>query len=324
MTTPVLFLSHASEDNIIAEKMARDFTANGIKTFYSDWEIGTGDSIVAKVNAGLDACTHFAVLLTPISITKPWVQREMDTGFVQNIEGQCAFLPIRRGLAVSEMPPLLKPLKAPSIDDYTPSMAALIAEIFGVPKAPPLGSAPGYMSSVVAPAGHLSVGATTVGTLLAKRSSIGRPHDTEIDGADLVKQTGLPEATLIAAVEDLEHAGLIDVRRHMGSGRLPLGFASLEATYALFEMFDPTAMGWDTGEDALRIAARLVSDGQGVNAETLRTEFGWEPRRLNPAMQYLKTRDYGLCSQTIDFTYAVPYLFPNPRTGPFVRANSRS
>lgn len=170
---------------------------------------------------------------------------------------------------------------------------------------------------------RLSIGATTVGTLLAKRSKIGRPQDTEIDGADLIAETGLPEGTLIAAVEDLEGAYLVHVRRYGGSAREPLGFGSLESTPGPFEKFDPSVMGWDAATDAVQIAARLASDRQPARAETLGTEFGWAPRRLNPALQYLAAHNYALCSETMDVLYVTPFLFPNPRTGPFVRANSR-
>src|SRR5712671_2341181 len=79
---PRVFLSHAHKDRDLARRLAFDLTANGIETFFDEWEIGLGDSIPQKLMEGLGQCTHFLVLLTPISISQPWVNFEIDAGLV--------------------------------------------------------------------------------------------------------------------------------------------------------------------------------------------------------------------------------------------------
>src|SRR5689334_13854932 len=105
--TPKLFLSHASEDKETARRLAHALHGAGIDTFFAEWEIRSGDSIRQKIDEGLGGCSHFLILLTPTSVNKPWVNAEMDAGFVRKVEGACRFIVLRKDLAASELPPLL-------------------------------------------------------------------------------------------------------------------------------------------------------------------------------------------------------------------------
>ncbi len=95
---PRVFLSYASEDREAAERLARDMIHQGIDVFFAAWEIRPGVSIRAKIDEGLQNCTHFIVLLTPASVTKPWVNTEIDAAFVLKVEESCRFIPLRLGL----------------------------------------------------------------------------------------------------------------------------------------------------------------------------------------------------------------------------------
>src|SRR5438105_6103332 len=108
MTSPIAFLAHASEDKVLARRIAISLTDNGIPTFFDEWEIRTGDSIRQKIDQGLWNCTHFLVLLTENSIVKPWVNAEIDGAFAQKMEGLCELLPIRFNLPHHRLPPTLK------------------------------------------------------------------------------------------------------------------------------------------------------------------------------------------------------------------------
>jgi hypothetical protein len=78
--------------------LASDLEQRGISTFYSDWEIGPGDSIRQKIDEGLTRCTHFVAVLSPRSIDKPWVRAELDAGLVLKIKGAAKLIPLRLGL----------------------------------------------------------------------------------------------------------------------------------------------------------------------------------------------------------------------------------
>ena len=78
---PVAFFCHASEADDFARPIATALMDAGINTFFDEWSIGMGDSIRQRIDQGLLDCTHFVVLLTEISITKDWVNTEIDAGF---------------------------------------------------------------------------------------------------------------------------------------------------------------------------------------------------------------------------------------------------
>lgn len=115
---PCAFLCHSSQDKDLTRQIAHDLVAHGIDAFFDEWEIGPGDSLRQKIDAGLARCSHFVALLTPNSIDKPWVNAEMDAGFVRKVSGACRFIPLRHGLSVESLPPLLAALHSPELKDY--------------------------------------------------------------------------------------------------------------------------------------------------------------------------------------------------------------
>ena len=64
---------------------------------------------------GLGNCTHFVVLLTPTSMTKPWVNAEIDAAFVRRVAGVSKLIALRCGVGV------LKPLSLPWLRSFLPS-----------------------------------------------------------------------------------------------------------------------------------------------------------------------------------------------------------
>ena len=75
-TAPTLFLCHASEDKPFVDKLAKE---------YDKREILVGDSIVEKVNSGLENSDLMIAVLSPRSIRKPWVVREMSSSLMRQI-----------------------------------------------------------------------------------------------------------------------------------------------------------------------------------------------------------------------------------------------
>jgi len=90
---PKVFLSFAWEDHDTARQIAETLQANGVDTWWAEWEIRAGDSLRQRIDEGLGACTHFLVLLTPTSISKPWVNQEMDAGLMQKTPSKGAIPP---------------------------------------------------------------------------------------------------------------------------------------------------------------------------------------------------------------------------------------
>jgi hypothetical protein len=119
-----------SEDHdTLAKPLAERLMANGINVWFDEWEIRAGDSLRRKMD-GLSNCTHFVVILTPNSLHKPWVETEIDAGFVRAIGGDSRFVGLRMGVTVNDLSPFLRGLHCPAVNlDRLNEVDRLIADI---------------------------------------------------------------------------------------------------------------------------------------------------------------------------------------------------
>lgn len=306
---PVVYFAHASEDKAAAKPIAEFLLSQGVDVWFDQWEITAGDSLRRKMDAGLGACTHFVVLLSPVALTKPWVNEEIDAGFVRRVEGTSKFIPLRLGLALSQLPPLLKGMLSPEIDaENRPALDQLVAQIFGVSDKPRLGPKPRYVQRVDE-LGHFSTAAIAIGKYLAEVSETGRPMDPQISGEALQAATGLTAEDVELGVLDLVQAGLIRQTATIRSDRVwPLG--------PLFVTFDPHVHGWRPADDARTLAATMVNGGKDqYGPDVLATELGWSKRRMNAALAAVEAGDLANC---LKFSgqggWAVGRLMVTPQT----------
>lgn len=235
---PVLYLAHASEDHeTLARPLAERMMANGIEVWFDEWEIRTGDSLRRKMEDGLQACTHFLVLLTPIALSKPWVQSEIDVGFVRAIGGESRFLGIRVGTPIKALSPFLQTLRCPEMDlENDDAVAALIADIHGVSRKPERGPAPKYVKTVPEALASWSKSAVAIAEHLVRNSVHGRKHDPQVTVKEMTETLSLPEEDVRLGALDLEDSGLIERSKEIGSKRF-------WPTTSLFVEFDRTMMG---------------------------------------------------------------------------------
>jgi hypothetical protein len=91
-----LFISHASEDKEIAEKIFVDLKKRGIQSWFDKYEIFIGDSIVEKVSSGLESSTELIILLSKNSVEKKWVKKELNTVIMNKLNGkEVRILPVK-------------------------------------------------------------------------------------------------------------------------------------------------------------------------------------------------------------------------------------
>jgi len=287
--TPIAFLCHSSKNKDLVSRLDADFRRNGIDTFFDKWEIRSGDSIRQKLDQGLGQCTHFIVLLTPESIDAPWVKAEMDAAFVRKVEGACKFIVLRVGVSVDALPPTLRALHSPEIKDYETDVRALINDVHGITEKPPLGPAPSVLSTRSSTPTHLSAAAELLARTMIERSEHGEIGDPQLTGVEI--KALAPDLTvddIVDAVDELEGRGFVEKARAMGDG--PYEFAYVFAKESLFAELDQHFMAWNPQEDALHIAAELVN-GSDSTVQQLADKWGWKPRRINPAVNWLIRRD---------------------------------
>lgn len=196
--TPNVFLSYAFEDSALAEKIANALQARGIDTWWAGWCIQAGDSIRQRIDEGLGGCTHFIVLLTPASVTKPWVNAEMDAGFLLKMSRRARFIPLRCGLSASALPPLLQSLLSPEIDAAALDVSQLVNDVHCVTRKPVLGSAPTITDAKLIAATGYSPAASALAKLFVERTK--SPFEIALQTKSL-RSSKLPAAIWIMACE---------------------------------------------------------------------------------------------------------------------------
>lgn len=277
VATPLAFLSYCEADRDLAKTIAERLRGAGIDTWWAEWEIGAGDSIRRKIDSGLLNCTHFIVLLTESSLARPWVNEEIDAAFMRKVNDQCRFIPLRWKLRAEDLPPMLRGMRSPEIDDDGKTLRHLADDIHGINQKPPLGPAPiarTYPRTGYTPA------ATSIAKLFVDASENGLFADVQLKVQDIAQKTEL-------SLEDVEDA-LYEIRRylevHCHEAVLPKS--------SLYSEFDKYWREWDPAVDALQLAADLVNDPEmSGKPEEIASRYGWCPRRLNPAITYLQDRD---------------------------------
>lgn len=286
---PRVFLSYTFDDRHLAKRLAESLQTNGIDTWWAEWCISPGDSLRQKIDEGLAGCTHFLVLLTPRSIAKPWVNQEMDAGLVAKLNNRCRFLPLRHELPASQLPPLLSGMLSPEIkadEDIT----QLINDIHGVSRKPPLGPAPSAVTQAAETKTGYSAAANAIARLFVERTKYAMFADPQFSVEKLAEETGLTVPDTKDGLHELSHF-FKDTIRHV------LVQASL------FTEFDRYWKPWNPADDALKLAADIANDPDfPADCQTIADLYGWEPRRLNPAIIYLFERGMVMNYQAMNTT----------------------
>jgi TIR domain len=275
--TPRVFLSYTSDDVVVAKRIAEALEAAGIEVWWDKWCISAGDSLRQKIDEGIAGCTHFLVLLTPRSTKKPWVNQEMDAGLVRKLNDQCRFLPVRSELPASDLPPLLSGILSPSITTDE-DIAQLISDIHGLTRRPPRGVPPSALQPDKTAETGYSAAANAVARLFVEQSDNALFADPQFEIETLAKEVGL-------SIEDTEDA------LHELSGFVETSGSHVLVQGALFAQFDRFWKPWNPADDALRLAADIMSDPAfPADCASIANRYGWEARRLNPVAHYLLER----------------------------------
>lgn len=275
---PKAFLSFTWDDKQLAEQIATALMANGIETFWAPWCIGPGDSFREKIEEGLGDCTHFIVLLTPNSIGKPWVNQEMDAGLFMKINEGRKFIALRHNLPVMQLPKLLAGSLAPEVSSDNLDVTELVNGIWGITSKPPLGKPPAAVTEAKALKTGYSAAATAVAKVFVEATTTARFADPQKTVSQLVEETGLPQ-------DDVEDA------LHELSSYFNLSHSRALPKDELFVIFDKHWKPWDPAQDALTLATDMVnSEDFPRNLHEIAARYGWDARRLNPAVAYLSNR----------------------------------
>lgn len=227
-TAPKVFLSHASEDK---ERFVLSFAAalrgKGVEVWLDKWEMLPGDSLVDKVfEEGLQKADAVLIVVSPASISKPWVKEELNTAIVNRITRQIKVIPVV--LDHCEVPEPLKTLVWEPITDtnnYQSELNRIVAAIFNHREKPKIGSPPDYFLEWTIP-GLQQADMHVLRTIYADAVERNRPFwDAEHIRSQIPE---LDQEVFLDSLEILEQQGYIKIKRLIGG--CPRGIGTIHPT----------------------------------------------------------------------------------------------
>ncbi|MBW8015061.1 MAG: toll/interleukin-1 receptor domain-containing protein [Planctomycetes bacterium] len=97
------FISHSSADHKFAEQLSKSLVARGYGVWYDEWQLCVGDSIIEKLQTGIQNSTYLLVVLSPDSVESRWVREELNSVLIDQV-----------GSATSQILPILyRPCEIP-------------------------------------------------------------------------------------------------------------------------------------------------------------------------------------------------------------------
>lgn len=91
-----VFISHRGADVDLAEKLAQEIQQAGFQVWLDEWDIRVGDSIVERMNAGLETAKYVIVCYSEAGVLSSWMSREWFSALARQLNGcDVKVLPVR-------------------------------------------------------------------------------------------------------------------------------------------------------------------------------------------------------------------------------------
>jgi hypothetical protein len=88
------FISYFSGDREFVKKLEQDLRLRGIHLWRDEREIEVGDSMTDKLQQGLSDSYSFIIVLSPETLSRPWVREELRAAYAQRLGGDFKILPV--------------------------------------------------------------------------------------------------------------------------------------------------------------------------------------------------------------------------------------
>ena len=293
---PRVFVSHASEDKErFVNRFAVRLRENGVDAWLDKWEMLPGDSLVDKIfEEGLKDAQAVIVVLSRVSVEKPWVREELNAAFVKRVNTGSKLIPVViDDCAVPEALTSTLWQRVENLDSYQESFDRILAAIFGTSDKPPVGAPPAYTPHLAQTIGGLTKVDSLVLRLaceeaIAKGSDFIEPEELYVrDGKPL-----LPEVELSDAIDVLEQQHLVRAHRTIGGG-LP----SFQITTHGFEQYARACIpGYD---GVVRDVASALVNRQKGSDQAIAAEIGKPLFLVQHVLQVLEDAGHLKLSKTI-------------------------
>ncbi|MFM0477376.1 TIR domain-containing protein [Paraburkholderia strydomiana] len=223
VATPKVFVSHASEDKQrFVIPFATALRARGIEAWVDQWEMLPGDSLVDKIfEEGLKEAAAVVIVLSKISIAKPWVREELNAAVVKRIQKGTKIIPVV--LEGSDVPEALRSLvwqSVKDVNDFNDCLTRVVDAVFGHTSKPPIGAAPIYVRNNALPqiTGLMASDRLVLKALYDGFLRQGRDYVSPEELVGIATGQGLDVSAVSESLEVLEHQGYIEQLKHLGPG----------------------------------------------------------------------------------------------------------
>jgi hypothetical protein len=123
-------MCHSSRDKEFAGRLSEDLKKEGIRVWIDEAEIKVGDSLIEKIEEGIEEMEYLGVILSPDSVKSNWVTKELNVAMAKEIKRK----------EVKVLPILYKKCKIPSFleekkyadftKDYNQGLSELLDRFF--------------------------------------------------------------------------------------------------------------------------------------------------------------------------------------------------
>ena len=91
-----MFLSYSHQDKPFVRRLATDLVQANIDVWVDEIEIKVGESLIAKIQEGIETSDYVAAILSVHSVSSSWVREELHMALTDQINGKrVGVLPIK-------------------------------------------------------------------------------------------------------------------------------------------------------------------------------------------------------------------------------------
>lgn len=271
--------------------------------WFDKWEILPGDSLVDKLfEEGLKNADAVLIVVSAVSVNKPWVRQELNTAIVNRITKQTKVIPVI--LDNAEVPESLQSLVWESIPDtkaYAAKLERIVAAIFEHREKPSLGKPPSYVSERPVPGLHQSD--MQVLRVIYESAVEGNRRIWDIQEIS-PKLVDIGQDVLLDSLEILEQQGYIKIQRLLGG--LPRGIGNAQPTLTGFMVFARAYL--PEVESFIRKVALAILNGKLDATSTIAESTQIAPFIVDNLLNLFESRGWIKVSNTLADKYVFRIL----------------
>lgn len=126
---PNVFVSHRCADSDAASRLADSLRKAGHDVWLDKWAIDIGDSIVERMNDGLEGSAYLVLCYSDSGVMSPWISREWMSALARQLQDRnVRVLPVM--LTGDEAPAILADIRAADLrSDWDKGLELLLRSI---------------------------------------------------------------------------------------------------------------------------------------------------------------------------------------------------